>query len=52
MTPRFPIRIACAAVLAASFGLTGSAFAASKTGTLNVKLTIEDGCSVFTSNSR
>ena len=51
MTPRFPIRIACAAVLAASFGLTGSAFAASKTGTLNVKLTIEDGCSVFTSSA-
>ena len=51
MTPRFPIRIACAAVLAASFGLTGSAFAASKTGTLNVKLTIESGCSVFSGNS-
>ncbi|MBZ9601991.1 Csu type fimbrial protein [Phyllobacterium chamaecytisi] len=51
MTPRFPIRIACAAVLAASFGLTGSAFAASKTGTLNVKLTIIEGCSVFTTNS-
>ncbi|RCW86462.1 Csu type fimbrial protein [Phyllobacterium bourgognense] len=51
MTPRFPIRIACAAVLAASFGLTGSAFAASRTGTLNVKLTIESGCSVYTTNS-
>ena len=51
MTPRFPIRIACAAVLAASFGLTGSAFAASKTGTLNVKLTIETGCSVFSNNT-
>ncbi|WP_271896130.1 spore coat U domain-containing protein [Candidatus Phyllobacterium onerii] len=51
MTPRFPIRIACAAVLAASFGLTGSAFAASKTGTLNVKLTIVDGCSVFSNNT-
>jgi spore coat protein U-like protein len=51
MTPRFPIRIACAAVLAASFGLTGSAFAAAKTGTLNVKLTIEPGCSVFSNNT-
>jgi spore coat protein U-like protein len=51
MTSRFPIRIACAAVLAASFGLTGSAFAASKTGNLNVKLTIEEGCSVFSNNT-
>ena len=51
MTPRFPIRIACAAVLAASFGLTGSAFAAAKTGNLNVKLTIESGCSVFSNNT-
>jgi spore coat protein U-like protein len=51
MTLRFSTRIACAAVLAASFGLTGSAFSASKTGTLNVKLTIEDGCSVFSNNT-
>ncbi|TXR51216.1 Csu type fimbrial protein [Phyllobacterium endophyticum] len=51
MTLRFSTRIACAAIVAASFGLTGSAFAAAKTGTLNVKLTIEDGCSVFTSTA-
>jgi spore coat protein U-like protein len=38
-------------MVAASFGLTGSAFAASKTGTLNVRLEIRDGCSVFTSNA-
>lgn len=51
MISLFSTRIACAAVVAASFGLTGSAFAASKVGTLNVKLTIESGCSVFTDNA-
>ncbi|MBZ9653489.1 Csu type fimbrial protein [Phyllobacterium lublinensis] len=51
MRSNFSMRIACAAVIAASFGFGGSAFAASKTGTLNVKLTIESGCSVFTDNA-
>lgn len=51
MKSLFYTRVTCAAALAASFGLTGSAFAASKTGTLNVKLTIESGCSVFSNNT-
>ncbi|MBB3234315.1 Csu type fimbrial protein [Phyllobacterium endophyticum] len=51
MTLRFSTRIACAAIVAASFGLTGPAFAAAKTGTLNVKLEIVSGCSVFTSSA-
>jgi spore coat protein U-like protein len=51
MTLRFSTRIACAAIVAASFGLTGSAFAAYKDGTLNVRLEIREGCSVFTSNA-
>jgi spore coat protein U-like protein len=47
MMSRISTRIAFASALVASLGFTGSAFAASKSGTLNVQLTIEEGCSVF-----
>jgi spore coat protein U-like protein len=47
MISRISTRIAMAAAVIASLGFTGSALAASKSGVLNVQLTIEEGCSVF-----